>query len=309
MKPAWPTPSRSTRPCSSPSIAVRVSGWSVMINNSPRSAPAASSATSNRPTARCISPSCTASPTPPKRQHHSPSATATPRHSTSTLITAASTSATSPPPPRMPSRVGFRPGRWARRDHARPHPRPRRRPQPKSTRPSSRQRQGRTRGAPGRWKRRQCRRCDHHPHQRPPAADVTASRLGEERRSLDRHPRQPRTVPLTVRHNRSHRTVKLPADYVRESTGLGYATTIHGAQGVSADTMHGLLTGQESRQQLYTMLTRGRHANHLYLQVVSDGDPHTVIRPETVAPRNSDRDAAADPRPRRRAHLRHHPAA
>jgi conjugative relaxase-like TrwC/TraI family protein len=89
---------------------------------------------------------------------------------------------------------------------------------------------------------------------------------------------------LTVRHNRSHRTVKLPADYVREWTGLGYATTIHGAQGVSADTMHGLLTGQESRQQLYTMLTRGRHANHLYLQVVSDGDPHTVIRPETVAP-------------------------
>jgi conjugative relaxase-like TrwC/TraI family protein len=89
---------------------------------------------------------------------------------------------------------------------------------------------------------------------------------------------------LTVRHNRSHRTVKLPADYVRESTGLGYATTIHGAQGVSADTMHGLLTGQESRQQLYTMLSRGRHANHLYLQVVSDGDAHTVIRPETVAP-------------------------
>ncbi len=28
------------------------------------------------------------------------------------------------------------------------------------------------------------------------------------------------------------------------------------------------------------MLTRGRHANHLYLQVVGDGDPHTVIRPE-----------------------------
>jgi hypothetical protein len=49
--------------------------------------------------------------------------------------------------------------------------------------------------------------------------------------------------------------------------------------------MHGLLTGQESRQQLYTMLTRGRTANHLYLQVVGDGDPHTVIRPKAVAPR------------------------
>jgi ATP-dependent exoDNAse (exonuclease V) alpha subunit len=70
---------------------------------------------------------------------------------------------------------------------------------------------------------------------------------------------------LTVRHNRSQLTVRLPADYVRTSTGLGCATTIHSAQGVSADTMHGLLTGQESRQQLYTMLTRGRHANHLYL--------------------------------------------
>ena len=90
---------------------------------------------------------------------------------------------------------------------------------------------------------------------------------------------------LTVRHNRSHLTVRLPADYVRASTGLGYATTIHAAQGVTADTMHGLLTGQESRQQLYTMLTRGRAANHLYLQVVGDGDPHSLIRPETVAPR------------------------
>ena len=49
--------------------------------------------------------------------------------------------------------------------------------------------------------------------------------------------------------------------------------------------MHGLLTGLESRQQLYTMLTRGRHANHLYLQVVGDGDPHGPIRPETISPR------------------------
>jgi hypothetical protein len=49
--------------------------------------------------------------------------------------------------------------------------------------------------------------------------------------------------------------------------------------------MHGLASGQESRQQLYTMLTRGRAANHLYLQVVGDGGPHTLIRPEAVTPR------------------------
>jgi hypothetical protein len=51
--------------------------------------------------------------------------------------------------------------------------------------------------------------------------------------------------------------------------------------------MHGLATGTESRQQLYTMLTRGRHANHLYLQVVGDGDPHTVIRPENLHPQTA----------------------
>jgi hypothetical protein len=33
------------------------------------------------------------------------------------------------------------------------------------------------------------------------------------------------------------------------------------------------------------MLTRGRHTNHLYLQVVGDGDPHSIIRPDTISPR------------------------
>ena len=109
----------------------------------------------------------------------------------------------------------------------------------------------------------------------------------EQRRRPDRaaHPQPP--------HGPAARRLRS-----RTSTGLGYATTIHAAQGVTADTMHGLLTGQESRQQLYTMLTRGRHANHLYLQVVGDGDPHALIRPDTVSPRTPTEIAAADPRPR-----------
>ena len=111
-----------------------------------------------------------------------------------------------------------------------------------------------------------------------------------------------------MRHHRNGRTVRLPASYVTESVELGYATTVHTAQGVTADTMHGLVTGEESRQQLYTMLTRGRIANHLYLQVVGDGDPHSLIRPETVHPSTATelleqilaRDGAAA--------VRHHPA-
>jgi DNA primase catalytic core len=89
---------------------------------------------------------------------------------------------------------------------------------------------------------------------------------------------------LTVQHTQHGRTVRLPRDYVEASTELGYACTVHTAQGVTSDSMHGLATGSESRQQLYTMLTRGAIANHLYLQVVGDGDPHSVIEPNMVRP-------------------------
>ncbi len=85
-------------------------------------------------------------------------------------------------------------------------------------------------------------------------------------------------------HNQNRLAVDLPTDYVRASVELGYATTVHSAQGVSVDTMHGIATDALTRQQLYTMLTRGRHANHVHLQVVGDGEPHTAIRPETVLP-------------------------
>ena len=44
--------------------------------------------------------------------------------------------------------------------------------------------------------------------------------------------------------------------------------------------MHGLSTGTEGRQQLYTMLTRGRHANHLHLTPSDDNlDTHL---PDTI---------------------------
>ena len=87
-----------------------------------------------------------------------------------------------------------------------------------------------------------------------------------------------------MQHRRTGPTIQLPASYVRNSVELGYATTIHTAQGITADTMHGLITGHESRQQVYTMCTRGRLSNHIYLQLVGDGDPHTIIRPDTIRP-------------------------
>jgi DNA primase catalytic core len=89
---------------------------------------------------------------------------------------------------------------------------------------------------------------------------------------------------LEVQHCRNRHRVRLPAGYVQSSAELGYATTVHAAQGVSVDTMHGLATGEESRQHLYTMLTRGKITNHLYVQTVGDGDPHSLIWLETIRP-------------------------
>jgi conjugative relaxase-like TrwC/TraI family protein len=80
---------------------------------------------------------------------------------------------------------------------------------------------------------------------------------------------------LDVQNLKTHAQITLPAEYVTSSVELGYATTIHAAQGVTADTCHGLLTGAESRQVAYTMLSRGRTANHAWIQV-SDVDHHTA---------------------------------
>ena len=100
---------------------------------------------------------------------------------------------------------------------------------------------------------------------------------------MDRHPAH-RDGSLDVVHTHTGRRITLPADYVAEHVQLGYATTVHGGQGVTADTSHTITTGSESRQQLYVALTRGRDANHLYLVTAGDGDEHTVITPAATHP-------------------------
>jgi DNA primase catalytic core len=89
---------------------------------------------------------------------------------------------------------------------------------------------------------------------------------------------------LDVVHDRTSRHVTLPADYVHAHVTLGYATTVHGAQGVTAGQSYVIATGMESRQQLYVALTRGRHENHVFLAVAADGDPHSVITRDALLP-------------------------
>ncbi|OZC96147.1 hypothetical protein CH275_26780 [Rhodococcus sp. 06-235-1A] len=89
---------------------------------------------------------------------------------------------------------------------------------------------------------------------------------------------------LKVRRIGDGRLVTLPANYVSEQVTLGYARTIHGAQGITADTCHTVLSGHETRQLAYVAATRGRHENHLYFGSALDGDEHSVITPEAVTP-------------------------
>jgi hypothetical protein len=255
-----------------------------MINNSPRSAPVVSSVTSKTPTAPSNSPSCIASPTPAEAH-----ATLALRHgdpkSLDFYLHQGCVHVGDPATTTEDAFTAWAADRAAGLDTIMLAP---------------------TRGLVAELNRRaRDHRLDHSPtSSEVHLADGNQASVGDVilTRRNDRRLRLTATDwvkngdrwtitgigkngDLQVRHNRSRLNIRLPSDYVRESTGLGYASTIHAAQGVSAHTMHGLLSGQESRQQLYTMLTRGRAANHLYLQVVGDGDPHTVIRPDTISPR------------------------
>ncbi|MFV8165800.1 hypothetical protein ACNQVK_27490 [Mycobacterium sp. 134] len=55
------------------------------------------------------------------------------------------------------------------------------------------------------------------------------------------------------------------SDYFREHISLGYAVTVHSAQGVTADASTAVLRENTSRSLLYVAMTRGRHANHAHI--------------------------------------------
>jgi hypothetical protein len=65
--------------------------------------------------------------------------------------------------------------------------------------------------------------------------------------------------------NATAAAVHLPSHYVAEHVELGYASTVHRAQGATVDTAHTVVTPAMNRQSLYVALTRGRNANHAHI--------------------------------------------
>ena len=86
-------------------------------------------------------------------------------------------------------------------------------------------------------------------------------------------------------------------DYLRAHVHLGYAVTVHAAQGATADTTHVLLSDRAHKGLAYVGLTRGRDTNRAYLYTKDAGEAdhaHDELTPGVhVGRRGTAREAAA----------------
>jgi AAA domain len=101
-------------------------------------------------------------------------------------------------------------------------------------------------------------------------------------------------------------------DYVRQHITLGYATTVHSAQGVTAGTTHAVIGESASRAIAYVAISRGRERNHVYIytreageadhehrHLLDDGEVHQLRRGNKYAAAHYFRTILAnDERPR-----------
>lgn len=78
---------------------------------------------------------------------------------------------------------------------------------------------------------------------------------------------------LAVEHVDNGARATLPAAYVAQSVELGYASTVHRAQGMTVDHAHLLLTGQESRELAYVGMSRGKQTNRAWIVTEHTFDP------------------------------------
>jgi conjugative relaxase-like TrwC/TraI family protein len=66
--------------------------------------------------------------------------------------------------------------------------------------------------------------------------------------------------------------VVFDGDYLREHVTLGYAATVHSAQGVTTDRSHAIVGEGATRALLYVAMTRGREDNQAYIYQRLEGE-------------------------------------
>ncbi|MEV8223362.1 MobF family relaxase [Dietzia maris] len=69
---------------------------------------------------------------------------------------------------------------------------------------------------------------------------------------------------LGVRDKSTGQDMLIPASYADKSIHLGYAATIHRAQGATVDTVHAVIDTSVDRAGLYVAMTRGKKENRAY---------------------------------------------
>jgi conjugative relaxase-like TrwC/TraI family protein len=75
----------------------------------------------------------------------------------------------------------------------------------------------------------------------------------------------PKTGRIAAQRLTDRARTVFAADYVGEHITHGYATTVHSAQGATADSTHAVLGENTTRSMLYVAMTRARDANTAYL--------------------------------------------
>ncbi|WP_051613694.1 MobF family relaxase [Rhodococcus sp. UNC23MFCrub1.1] len=88
---------------------------------------------------------------------------------------------------------------------------------------------------------------------------------------------------IAVTGNRHGAHTVLPAWYARGHTELGYAHTIHRAQGLTVDIGRALLSNAVDRQTAYVAMTRGKTGNYAYLVTDQLPDPDLDHAPQPEA--------------------------
>ena len=136
-----------------------------------------------------------------------------------------------------------------------------------------------------------------------PTLDVTDPTTGEQSESLVRNGNRWRVAGINAKTNRlaavrldDGARVVFEDEYLRKHVGLGYAVTVHSAQGVTADTSHAVLGENTSRALLYVAMTRGRHTNtaHLYQRTTGDHEhSHQQLGGTHLKTRGDSQEAAA----------------
>jgi hypothetical protein len=99
----------------------------------------------------------------------------------------------------------------------------------------------------------------------------------------------PTTTPTGTVAGMVAERIVLPADYVAADLALGYATTVHAAQGATVDTAHTVVTGRTGPAALYVGMSRGRESNTAHVTTVSvvedaaDGREDQTIHRDPIA--------------------------